>query len=214
MEDKRRSIEDLPDFDEWIANYKPPEIKYVAAFDADTGVVLCVGPDYAVDTKTYKNIIEIDELNALAILNGEVQMSKCFIDASQGKLEIVEVKNLFKIDDVLHRIIDIKWAEIDKPDVVVTYSNKKFKVEISEMYGGTYKLDTDEPFAQRKIFWDGETVLNFDITAYNDPHYVYHSTHVKLSDLVEKPFEFECVVGEDFSVFTRRLFKNYVIRYD
>ena len=62
MEEKIREIPDLPDFDEWAANWKPPVITYLAAFDKESGQVLCVGPDYSIDTTRFKNTIEISEL--------------------------------------------------------------------------------------------------------------------------------------------------------
>jgi hypothetical protein len=210
VEEKIREIPDLPDFDEWAANWKPPVITYLAAFDKESGQVLCVGPDYSIDTTRFKNTIEIDKENALAILEGEVPLSKCFIDVQSGSLEITEVQNLFKIDDVLHRVIDIKWADIDEPDVIVSRKGDKFTVQLSEKFGGTYKLNRDEPVAKRKIFWDGETILSFDICEYNDPHTSYYTASVKLDDIVGKAFEFTCECPDDASVFTRRLFKNYV----
>ena len=34
----------MPDFDEWLKNYKEPERRFGAAFDADTGQLISVGP--------------------------------------------------------------------------------------------------------------------------------------------------------------------------
>lgn len=210
MEEKIRNIPDLPDFDEWIANWKPPELNYLAAFDPETGKVMCVGPDYSIDRDRYKKTIDIDTETAMAIIEGEIKMNKCFVDVQSGSLEITEVQNLFKIDDVLHRIVNIKWAEIDEPDIVVSRKGDMFTVRLSEKYGGTYKLNSDTPVATRKIFWDGVTLLNFDVCEYNDPHTSHHTATVALDDLVGKSFEFTCECPEDASVFTRRLFKNYV----
>jgi len=210
VEEKIRDIPDLPDFDEWIANYKPPVVNYLAAFDQETGKVLCVGPDYSIDKERFKKTISIDSDTALAIIEGEIKMNKCFVDVQSGSLEITEVQNLFKIDDVLHRIVNIKWAEIDEPDVIVSRKGDTFTVQLSEKYGGTYKLNSDTPIATRKIFWDGETILNFDICDYNDPHTSYYTASVRLEDLVGKSFNFTCDSPDDASVFTRRLFKNYV----
>lgn len=210
MEEKIKDIPDLPDFDEWIANWKPPIIKYLAAFDPESGKVLCIGPDYSIDKERYKSTVEIDTETAMSVIEGEIRMGSCFVDVQSGSLEITEVQNLFKIDDVLHRIVNIRWAEIDEPDVIVSRKGDTFTIQLSEKYGGTYKLTNNKPVAQRKIFWDGETILNFDICDYNDPHTSYYTASVKLEKLIGDSFQFECECPEDASVFTRRLFKNYV----
>ena len=211
MEEVRK---ELPDFDEWYKNYTPPEIVYLAAYDTETGAVLSVGPDYSIDQKRFKNIIQLENNIAEKIISGEIRMSKCFIDATSGELEITEVKNLYKIDDVVHRVIEDQWAEIEKPDIFITADskNKKLKIELSEEFGGTRKLDEKfQPVVERKIFWDGETSLNFLITSYNDPHIIYDSIDTKLSELSDS-IEFDNVKYPDrFSVYTRRLFKNYVL---
>ena len=203
--------DDLPDFDEWLANYKPPTIKYLAGYNPETGQVNSIGPDYSINEK---HTIEVDNDIAEKIISGEIKLSKCFIDTASGQLEITEVKNLHKIDDILHRVIEIKWADIDKPDIFVTadLTNNKLTVELSEEYGGTKKLDDKfQPVTKRKIFWDGETNVNFLITSYNDPHLIFDSLDTKLSNLTESVVFENVKFPKDFSVYTRRLFKNYVL---
>jgi len=209
----KRNTDNLPDFDEWLANFEMPKVTYVAAFNPETGAIMSVGPDFSIDKKRFPDTVEIDEANAIAILSGEVMISKCFIDTASGELEIVEVKDMITIDDVLHRVIDIKWAGIEKPDIVISRSGNKFKIELSEEFGGTYKLA--EQFAdlpKRKIFWKGDTVLSFDFCEYNDPHIVYNTKYTTIDEIVAGPIEFEMSVPEDYSIFTRRIFKNYVVQ--
>ena len=208
MEEKLK----LPDFDEWLENYIPPEVKYLAAFDKETGRVLAVGPDYSIDTNKFKNTVLIEKNIAEDIITGEIRISKCFIDSMSGKLEITEVKNLHKIDDILHRIVEIQWSEVEKPDIFLTYVDNCLSVELSEEFGGTKKLeDKFQPVSKRNVFWDGETELNFLVTDYNDPHVVYKEVNVKLSDL-ENVVEFKNLkLPKKFSVYTRRVFKNYVL---
>lgn len=203
--------DDLPDFDEWLANYKPPVIKYLAGYDPESGQVKSIGPDYSI---TEKHTIEVDKDIAEKIISGEIKLSKCFIDTTSGQIEITEVKNLHKIDDILHRVIDVKWADIEKPDIFITadLANKKLTVELSEEYGGTKKLDDKfQPVTKRKIFWDGETTINFLIASYNDPHLIFDYLDTKLSSLKESVVFENVNFPEDFSVYTRRLFKNYVL---
>lgn len=203
---------EVPDFDEWIKNHKPPEIKYQAAFDVETGSVKLVGPDFSIDRNKYKNTIDLDELTAKAILNGEINISNCFVDANSGDLEITEVKSLFNIDDVLHRVISKEWTQEESHDIYLTFDKKhnEIKVELSEALGGTKK--ENENFVKRKLFWDGETKLNFFVTNYNDPHITYQVLETKVADLQKNPKVFANVkCPEKFSIYTRRLFKKYVI---
>jgi len=200
--------DDLPDFDEWLANYKPPVIKYLAGYDPESGQVRSIGPDYSINDK---HVIEVETDLAEKIISGEIKLNKCFIDTTSGQMEITEVKNLHKIDDILHRVIDVKWADIEKPDIFVTADtkNKTLTVELSEEYGGTRKLNED--VVKRKIFWDGETNVNFLITSYNDPHIIFDSLDTKLNTLTDSIVFKNVKFPEDFSVYTRRLFKNYVL---
>ena len=204
----------LPDFDEWLANYKPPVLTYNAAFEVDTGRVISVGPDYVVNKNTHANLIPIPSDVAEDIISGNIRMSKCFVDPAMGELEIVEVMDLFKIDDVLHRIIEKKWSEVEKPEVYLSYDASKslLTIKLTEELGGTYKLDTKfHPITKRKIFWDGETVMQFLVTDYNDPHIIHQTVELKISELTEKTKAFNIECPSKFSIYTRRLFKNYVI---
>ena len=211
MEEKQVT---LPDFDEWIKTYEPKATVYNAAFDPETGKVLSVGPDHSVNENKYQSIIKLESDTAEKIISGEIKMSKCFIDPDQGELEIVERKDLYKIDDVLHRIIVRQYSKIKKPDIYLEHdSNTKIMtVELSEEYGGTYKQSKDIDVAKRKMFWDGETELDFTVTDYNDPNVITDNFTVKINELVGKKVELkELNIPEFFSVYTRRLFKNYMI---
>ena len=211
MEEKQL---ELPDFDEWIKTYKPEVLVYRAAFDQQTGRVISVGPDHTVNNKTYQNTIVLEADTAEKIISGEIKMSKCFIDPDQGELEIVERKDLYKIDDVLHRIIVRKYSDIKKPDIYLEHNAKTnvMTIELSEEYGGTYKQAKGIDIAKRKMFWDGETELDFTITDYNDPNVITDSFTVKVNELVGNKVELkELNIPRFFSVYTRRLFKNYMI---
>jgi hypothetical protein len=63
----------------------------------------------------------------------------------------------------------------------------------------------------RKIRWDGHTEMEFLITSYNDPHGLHQVISFKLEELEKGSKEF-IYTGTDnrFSIFTRRIFKNYV----
>jgi|TARA_B110000503_G_scaffold45179_2_gene73752 hypothetical protein len=204
-------MEKMIDFDEWLANYIPEPTKYVAVFDPETGAVKSVGPDHAFTTE--KNKISLDTETAESIINSEIMIHKCFVDIDSSSLEIAETKSIFKIDDVLHRISSIEFSDIIKPDVYLAYSskNKTLKIQLSAELGGTKKVKGD--IKKRKIVWDGDTEMNFLITEYNDPNLIFEMFSVKINELVGKTKTVKDIDYENFSVYTRRLFKNYVIEY-
>lgn len=189
-------MEEMIDFDEWIKNYKPPEIEFYAIYNPDSFEVVGVYPTPAANTKEHK--IKIDRELAEDIQNGIVKMSSCFVNLETNSLEILEKHPLRKIDDILHRIIDKKYSDVEDNDITVKFKNKKIIFEMSK------KL------ANRKIKWKDDETINFFITSYNDPHVVYKNISIKLDNLYKEPQEFICDLENKFSIYTRRIFKNYV----
>lgn len=207
-------MEEIMDFDEWLANYKPQEVEYVAVFDPQTGFVKSVGPSHAFESE--KNKVSVDREVAEQIIEGTIKIGSCVIDVLSSTLEIAEVKNIFKIDDVLHRITDIKFAEDDRHDLYITHNSidKTLIIELSEEYGGTKKLaDEFQPIKKKNIIWDGDTDMNFLITNYNDPNLLFDVISVKLNSLIGESVIIKNVNYDDFSVYTRRLFKKCVIEH-
>lgn len=197
-------MEGLTDFNTWFDNFKVEDTVYMAVFDNQTGQVISVGPSHAFENETCKLII--DSETAELIIEGTIKISSCVVDIQNNVMEIAEVKNVFKIDDVLHRIINTEYSEVENPDVILTYNfqNQTLKFELSEVYNGT-----------RKILWDGETVMNFLITDYNDPNMLYNMISVKISDLLGQSFVIDNLeVPKKFSIYTRRLFKHYVVNLE
>jgi hypothetical protein len=205
-------MEKLMDFDEWLANYKPQDPEYFAVFDPQTGEVKSVGPKHA-----FENKILIDREIAEAIIEGNIKIGSCVIDPTANSLEIAEVKNIHKIDDVLHRIQDVAYAaDIEKPDLYITYdtNQKTLTVELSEELEGTKKLpEKFQPVKPKKVVWDGDTEMDFLITEYNDPNVLFEMISVKINELKGSSVTFENIDYSRFSVYTRRIFKNCVIEY-
>jgi hypothetical protein len=135
------------------------------------------------------------------------------VDINSNTVEVAEIQSMYKIDDILHRIISSKYSDIEKPDVYLTHSkkNRTLKIELGKEFGGT--KNPKIPYRQRNIIWDGDTVMDFYITEYNDPNLTLETVSVKISELVGKSKIIENISYENFSVYTRRLFKNYVIAY-
>ena len=206
-------MEEMMDFDEWLANYKQPEIQYFAVYNPDTGQVTAVGPGHAFSAEEHK--IPVEQEVAELVLEGKISIHSCFVDTQGTSLEIAETKSMFKIDDVLHRIISKEWTEIEKPDVYLTYErNKKtLRFELTEEFHGTYKqAEKYQPVKQRKVNWSGDTQMNFLITDYNDPNVFYKMITITVNDLIGKSKNVRGLeLPEKFSVYTRRIFKNYVI---
>jgi hypothetical protein len=203
---------------EEMIELEPLEIQYiplvyVALFNPDSGEVVSIGPEAAFEHESNK--IVIDSEIAERVIEGKVRIQNCFIDLANGTFEIAELKNVYKIDDVLHRISDKKWSNIEKPDLFVTYNKKKktLSFELTEELGGSKKLPKKyQPIKNRKVIWEGSTEMSFLITDYNDPNILYKMLSFKISDLTASPIVYNDVdVPEKFSVYTRRLFKNYVM---
>ena len=192
-------MEEVIDFDEWLQNYKPPKVEFWAIYDPDTSAVIGIYPSPAADEKKYK--IKIDQELAEDIQNGIIRMSSCFVDLDLETIKVVEKHSLTKIDDILHRIVDKKYSVVKEADIVVKYNEEENKL----IFIMTPILKT------RKIRWDGHTEMEFLITSYNDPHNLYQSISFRLEELEENPKEFN-YTGSDkrFSIFTRRIFKNYI----
>jgi hypothetical protein len=204
-------MEKILDFDQWYLNWKPPVVEYVAVFDSQTGAVLSVGPSHAFVNEKYK--VPIDKETAESIISAEIKIDSCVIDINSNKLEVAEIKSVFKLDNVLHRIISIEYTDQKNSDIYLTYNskNKSLKIELSTEFGGT-KVPV-VPVKARRIVWDGDTEMNFFITDYNDPNVLFEIISIRIKDLVGKAKTFNNIEYKKFSVYTRRLFKNYVIVY-
>jgi hypothetical protein len=204
-------MEKILDFDQWYLNWTPPVVEYVAVFDSQTGAVLSVGPSHAFVDEKYK--VPIDKETAESIISAEIKIDSCVIDINSNKLEVAEIRSVFKLDNVLHRIISIEYNNQKNSDIYLTYNskNKSLKIELSTEFGGT-KVPV-VPVKQRRIVWDGDTEMNFFITDYNDPNVLFEIVSVRIKDLVGKSKIFKNTEYKKFSVYTRRLFKNYVIVY-
>lgn len=203
-------MEEIIDLEEFLNNLNIPEPEYAAVFEEETGKITSVGPLFAFED--IKNKVVIDKEVAIDILENRIPIEKCFIDPRTKKPIITEVRSLRKIDDILHRVIDVKWATSEHIDLYISYNRKKkmLKFQLTEELGGTKKTKTQR--IKSKISLSGETKMDFMITDYNDPNVEYESFSVLVSELVKKTKTFNDVeLPETFSVYTCRLFDNYVL---
>lgn len=187
------------------------EISYLAEYNPETGEVLSIGPKIALQDRKY--IIPIENETAEDVIQGKIRIQCCFVDINSQTFEISEVKQVHKMDDVLHRIISKEWTDIEKPDLHILDSDRKLIFKLTEELGGIYIQDEKyQPIKKRKILWDGDTDLNFLITDYNDPNILYKMITIKLNELIgkEKIVDIRDVPA-NYSIYTRRIFKDYVI---
>ncbi len=204
------------DINELLLNFEMPEmpsVVFMAAYNPSTGEILSVGPKEAfidVDDK-----FEIDADTAENIISGRMRLSACSVNLELNELVIVETINVSKIDDVLHRISLQKWTENDAPEIFITYyaESEKLKFQLSELYFGTKKLKKKyQPVTPKLPRWPGDTELLFMVTAYNDPHEIYEVVKVTINELKGRSKTFNDInLPDKFSIFTRRVFKNYIM---
>lgn len=185
------------------------KIQYLAAFDPETFQVVKVGPSHAFAGE--KHVISVDDEVALDIIEGKIRLSACYVDMESGSLDLLEKQHVLKIDDVLHRIPEKKWTDKKNPEIFLVYNNKSrvLKFELTSAFGGTKK---NQSKTKRKVTWSGDTIMNFYITDYNDPHQLIESISFPVENLIGKPYKIEMIdLTSKFSVYTKRLFKEYVI---
>ncbi len=191
--------QELMDFDEWIRLPVNQTVEYYATFK-DDGSLIGVYPSHTVETVINK--IKIDDEIATAISNGTENLFSYKVDVPTQKLLKINkfsMHNLIKIDDVLHRIIDKKWSNIEDPDITVQYdtSNSMLTFSMNQKYSNN-------------IIWDGDTVMIFLITEYNDPNALIEMINIRAGDITENIKSFNVELPKKFSIYTRRIFDKYV----
>lgn len=203
-------MEEIIDLEEYLKSLAIPEPEYAAVYDIETGRILSVGPSHAFED--VENKVIIDKEVAIDILENRLLIERCFIDPRTKKPVITEVRSLRKIDDILHRVIDVKWATADHFDLYISYNRKQkmLKFQLAEELGGTKKIKTRK--TKNNIALSGETKMDFMITDYNDPNIEHEAFSLTVSELVGKTKTFKNIeLPETFSVYTCRLFDNYVL---
>ena len=199
----------LKDFQEWMASIPVPELQYYAVFD-NSGAVTGIYTSHS--AKDFDNKIAIDKEIAESVFEGKTTLHSYKVDLTSANLEFIEIKALTKIDDVLHRVTDYKWSRVQINDIFLTYNrkNKCLTIELSSRYSGT-KVDSNEG-QSKKIHWVDDTEMLFLFTYFNDPHCLDCSVSVKIQELVNNKKIIDNIdLPKNFSVYTRRLFKNYVV---
>lgn len=189
---------ELMDFYEWIRTVEIIEDEYCAEYDESFNVV-SVHP-YRVTPPP--NSVKIEEELALAIFEGKDTTRNYKVD--RDTLELVKIdphgnaKTVIKMDDVLHRVIDKKWSNIDEPHVSIVYHKDKEELHFS--------LNS----ILNAAVWNGDTEMIFLITEYNDPNILRHMISLRIGDITSATKIVNLKMPEQFSIYTRRLFDKYV----
>ena len=187
-----------------------PQIKYLAEFCPESGSILSIGPYDSLKNK--KNITDIDEELVERIHTGEVNIHSCFLNIDKNDVDIAETKYVFAIDDVLHRISDAKYAQIENPDIIVEKKLGNIKIRLSEKWGGNYPLkNKKKSFKPRNTVWSGNTICEFLITKPNDPNIIYDYFKCYLED-IKNDYEYRLTnVEKEYSIYTKRILEKYVM---
>lgn len=202
-------MEEIDDFDLVIQSRSKISNVFWAVFDIDTGKVTGIYPGSSADDQRYK--IEIDPEIVSLINKGQLHLSNCFVDVSQQSLQIVNATSLIKIDDILHRVPERKWSTDSVFDVYIKYNKQtdQLTLSLADYLGGTEQT-TDK--TRKNISWLDDTNINLIVSDYNDPNVIYYLLSLRLKDMIgqEKVFKNIKIQGE-FSVYTRRIFKKYIL---
>jgi len=191
--------QELMDFDEWIKLPVNQTIEYYATFK-DDGALIGVYPSHAV--ADIPNKIKIDDEVATLITTGAENLFSYKVDIPTKKLVKLNkfsTHSLIKIDDILHRVIDKKWSNIQDPDIIILHNAKNNTLTFS--MSNKYSND---------IVWDGATEMIFLVTDYNDPNVLIHMLSIRAGDITENTKSFALDLPTRFSVYTRRIFDKYI----
>jgi hypothetical protein len=193
-------MEEIENFDDWLKNIDIPKVEYFAIFDTNTRAVIGIYPSHS--AKNIPNKILIDKDIAESVFNGIASMSSFFVDDIDGNLELVQTQVVKKIDDILHRIVDRKYADFNNPDLIIQIDilNKKVSFVL------------DSKVRSKNIRWDKTIKTKFIFSEYNDPYKFFQVIEFKIEDLYKKDLEFKYDgIDDKFSVFTSRIFKKNVL---
>jgi hypothetical protein len=192
-------MEEITDFDKWLQTIVVEPIEYYAIYNPQTAEVIGVYPKNSAKEIKHKVLIDLDL--AESIFEGKISLKSCFVDEVDNELQVVQTQSVRKIDDILHRVVSNEFATFDEADLCITFN--------SEL--NTITLSLIEKLKRKKIRWDNSTVLKFLITEYNDPHKIIQIITTTLDDLyiTDQAFEYTGT-DKNFSVFTSRVFKNYI----
>lgn len=188
------------DFDKWLAGQTIVDPAYVVGYLKDGSVVGIYPAD---NPPTDYDTVSIDRDQAEAVLDGKDNLLSFRVDIPTKKLVKInkfQTWGVEKIDDVLHRIVDKKWSNIEDHDVCVSYDriNETLMFEMNSKYNG--------------INWEGETEMIFLLTEYNDPNLLRSMISIRVGDISGDSVSKKIKLPNRFSIYTRRVFQHYIFQ--
>ena len=172
-------------------------IEFFAIYNPATFDVIGIYPSHAASDITHK--ISISQQLADMIFNGTVPLQQCFIDITSDVPVVAQHQSISKIDNILHRVPNRLYIQIDNPDLTILFNTNinQFTISVSDRV--------------KNIRWLTDINLRFLISAYNDPHILYQVINVELASLVSAPYTVTYTGPSNlFSVFTSRVFNTYI----
>jgi hypothetical protein len=203
-------MEEIIDFDTIISQQTTVNNKYWATFDNRTGKVLGIYPEDSLIPSNNK--IEIDNSVVDDINEGEILLSNCIVDIASHEFRILSNQPISNSKNLFHRIIEKQWSTALKHDIYINYyiADNTLTVAMSERLGGTVPCLKSNSVKQ--TIWTDDVRLTLAITDYNDPNIIYYLITVNLSELKGQTKTIKDIKPpSQFSIFTRKLFKNYVL---
>lgn len=187
------------DFDKWLESQVVVDPEYVLGYNSDGSVVGVYPRGTPVDFET----VEIDREAAELIFEGKDSILSYRVDPVSKKViktNKLQMWGIEKIDDVLHRIIDKKWSNIENYDVSISYQREAESLifEMHEKYNG--------------VNWEGETEIIFLVTEYNDPNELKYMISMRVGDISNEKVIKKIKLPKKFSIYTRRAFENYIFQ--
>ena len=192
-------MEEITDFDKWLQTIVVEPIEYYAIYNPQTAKIIGIYPKNSAKEIKHKVLIDLDL--AESIFEGKVSLNSCFVDEVDNELQVVQTQSIRTIDDILHRVVSKEFATFDEADLCITFNFES----------NTITLSLNEKLKRKKIRWDNHALLRFIVTEYNDPHKVIQVITTTLENLYITDQTFEYIgTDKNFSVFTSRIFKNYI----
>jgi hypothetical protein len=196
-----QEVSNTMDFDSWLAEYVPKEIEYYAVYDPDTFLITGIYPSGPAQEKPYK--IKIENILAEEIINGSVNLSRLSIDLENQELVIKE-NYIFSNQNYNFYRIDSKIENLVNVSLTIKYVNSERSI---------YFIPSDNLIKTKEKFVEYKKPCLFYITSENDPNILYDTIHLELDNLFSsKKLIFPLdTCGKKFSVYTKKIFKNYYL---
>jgi hypothetical protein len=188
-------IEQL-NFDSWLQSFVPEDPEYYAIYDPETYAVTGIYPEGSAKEKSYK--IKIDPMLAEEINSGKISLNSCVANPLDNEITISN-SSKYKNEKYFHQIKS-NVSTLNLPTLTLRYlKNQKELCFVPS-----------ESLKEHKEIFSYIKEYNFYITAKNDPDLLYQIINVSHEEIFEQNFSVKLNIDlEKYSIFTKKIFKNY-----